>query len=201
MNRESEGEWYPTSREKRAKVVPAERELQIPRLPPDFLSGFVVSVNLMRLSLEKAAYVVVFESSVVGNPEFAPNDTGASRPRFSGAPTALRSFSGLSPSPSGLGSRFGGRPSPGFPVELGGFDELHAPFFMERRKRGSLQCSVAGNPGPGLTSMAILQCHFFLNLPEASWLLGMTKGRAVLTLTAVTEGWTEPQLKYLRRRR
>jgi hypothetical protein len=28
----------------------------------------------MRLSLEKAAYVVVDESSVVGNPEFAPND-------------------------------------------------------------------------------------------------------------------------------
>jgi hypothetical protein len=34
----------------------------------------VVSVKLMRLSLEKAAYVVVFESSVVGNPEFAPNE-------------------------------------------------------------------------------------------------------------------------------
>jgi hypothetical protein len=47
---------------------------QIPRLPPDFLSGLVVSVNLMRLSSKKAAYVVVFESGVVGNPEFAPND-------------------------------------------------------------------------------------------------------------------------------
>jgi len=35
-------------------------------------------------------------------------------------------------------------------VELVGFAELHAPFFMERRTRGSLQCSVAGNPGPGL---------------------------------------------------
>jgi hypothetical protein len=32
----------------------------------DFLSGLVVSVNRMRLSLEKAAYVVIFESSVVG---------------------------------------------------------------------------------------------------------------------------------------
>jgi hypothetical protein len=42
--------------------------------PPDFLSGLVVSVNLMRLSSKKAAYVVVDESSVVGNPEFAPND-------------------------------------------------------------------------------------------------------------------------------
>jgi hypothetical protein len=34
----------------------------------------VVSVKLMRLSLEKAAHVVVFESSVVGNPEFARDD-------------------------------------------------------------------------------------------------------------------------------
>jgi hypothetical protein len=41
-------------------------------------------------------------------------------------------------------------------VELGGSGELHAPFFMERRTRGSLQCSVAGNPGPGLASTAIL---------------------------------------------
>jgi len=30
----------------------------------------------MRLSSEKAAYVVVFESSVVGNPEFARDDKG-----------------------------------------------------------------------------------------------------------------------------
>jgi hypothetical protein len=51
-----------------------ERKLQVPRLPPDFLSALVVSVNLMRLSSEKAAYVVVFESSVVGNPEFARDD-------------------------------------------------------------------------------------------------------------------------------
>jgi hypothetical protein len=56
--------------------VGGERELQIPRLPPDFLSGLVVSVNRMRLSLEKAAYVAVFESSVVGNPEFARDDKG-----------------------------------------------------------------------------------------------------------------------------
>jgi len=49
-----------------------EGELQIPRLPPDFLSGLVVSVNFMRLSSKKAAYVVVGESTVVGNPEFAP---------------------------------------------------------------------------------------------------------------------------------
>jgi hypothetical protein len=36
----------------------------------------VVSVKLMRLSLEKAAYVVVFERRVVGNPEFARDDKG-----------------------------------------------------------------------------------------------------------------------------
>jgi hypothetical protein len=79
---------------------------QVPRLPPDFLSGLVVSVNLMRLSSKKAAYVVVDESSVVGNPEYAPNDTGGSGPRFSAAPTALprqagagRSFWGSVPSP------------------------------------------------------------------------------------------------------
>ena len=49
-------------------------KLQVPRLPPDFLSGLVAAVNLMRLSSKKAAYVVVYESSVVGNPEFARDD-------------------------------------------------------------------------------------------------------------------------------
>jgi hypothetical protein len=44
--------------------LPAEircwlRELQIPPLPPDFLSSFVGSANFMRLSSMKAAYVVV----------------------------------------------------------------------------------------------------------------------------------------------
>jgi hypothetical protein len=47
---------------------------QIPRLPPDFLSGLVVSVDFMRLSLLKAAYVAVDECCVVGNPEFARDD-------------------------------------------------------------------------------------------------------------------------------
>jgi hypothetical protein len=55
-----------------------ERELQIPfdfaqgRLSAssDFLSGLLVPVNLMRLSSKNAAYIVVDESSVVGNPEF-----------------------------------------------------------------------------------------------------------------------------------
>ena len=50
------------------------RELQVPRLPPDFLSGLVASVNSMRLSLKKAAYVALDESSVVGNPECARDD-------------------------------------------------------------------------------------------------------------------------------
>src|ERR1700721_780180 len=36
-----------------------EGALQVLRLPPDFLSDFVVSVRLMRLSLKKAAYVAV----------------------------------------------------------------------------------------------------------------------------------------------
>ena len=61
-------------------------------------------------------------------------------------PVVLHSI--LQPCRAGLS--LAGRPSPGFPVELGGFGELHAPFLMERRTRGSLQCSVAGNPGPGL---------------------------------------------------
>jgi hypothetical protein len=34
----------------------------------------VVSVNPMRLSLKKAAYVAVDECRVVGNPEFARDD-------------------------------------------------------------------------------------------------------------------------------
>jgi hypothetical protein len=68
------------------------------------------------------------------------SDAGVSGSRFSAAPTALGSSSGLIPSPSGLGSR------------------------------------LAAGP-PGLASLAILQCHFFLHLPQASGLPGMTKGR------------------------
>jgi hypothetical protein len=45
-------------------------------------------------------------------------------------------------------------------VKLGGFGKLHAPFFMERRTRGSLQCNVAGNPGPGLGAVMGLRAHF-----------------------------------------
>jgi hypothetical protein len=49
---------------------------QGPRLPPDFLSDLVVSIDIMRLSLLKATYVAVDESNVVGNPEFARDDKG-----------------------------------------------------------------------------------------------------------------------------
>src|SRR5271170_2792046 len=58
----------------RAVLLRPQVELQVPRLPPDFLSGLVVSVDFMRLSSKKAAYVVVDESRVVGNPEFARDD-------------------------------------------------------------------------------------------------------------------------------
>ena len=37
--------------------------------------------------------------------------------------------------------------SPGFPVEVGGFLELHAPFLTERRTRCRVRCRVTGNPG------------------------------------------------------
>jgi hypothetical protein len=73
--------WYPTQAKTRLEwgtqhPAGTEGELQIPRLPPDFLSGLVASVNLVRLSLKKAAYVAVDGSSVVGNPEFARDDKG-----------------------------------------------------------------------------------------------------------------------------
>jgi hypothetical protein len=74
----------------------------------------------------------------------APNDTVRADDGFSAAPTAL-----------GSSSESISRPLPGFPVDLGGFGALHAPFFMERRTRGLVQRCVAGNPGPGLAPMAI----------------------------------------------
>ena len=51
-------------------------------------------------------------------------------------------------------------------MELRDFGKLHAPFFTERRTRCRVQCRVAGNPGT----------------------LGMTKGRAALTLATITAG-------------
>jgi hypothetical protein len=64
---------------------------------------------------------------------------------------------------------------PGFPVELGGAGELHAPFLTERRTRGPVQCCVAGNPGT----------------------LGMTKGRVALSF-GVVAGSNEQQVPPLR---
>jgi hypothetical protein len=43
-------------------------ELQIPRLPPDFLSRVAASVNCMWFSLGRTTYVVAGESGEVGNP-------------------------------------------------------------------------------------------------------------------------------------
>jgi hypothetical protein len=57
-------------------LVVGKVKLQVPRLPPHFLSGLVASVNLVRLSIKKAAYVAVDWCSVVGNPEFARDDKG-----------------------------------------------------------------------------------------------------------------------------
>ena len=56
------------------KVEPAHSggELQIPRLSPDFLSSLVASLNLVRLSWRKAAYVTIDWYSVIRNPERAP---------------------------------------------------------------------------------------------------------------------------------
>ena len=91
------------------------------------------------------------------------------------------------PSPGRAGLTFGGRPygpqspdrflekhsqdgpaelqiprlrSSGFPVEVGGFLELHAPFLTERRTRCRVRCCVTGNPGrddkgKGVASMCI----------------------------------------------
>jgi hypothetical protein len=42
--------------------------------------------------------------------------------------------------------------------------QLHAPFLTEGRTRGSAQCCVAGNPGPGLASIAIFTVSFFPQL-------------------------------------
>jgi hypothetical protein len=38
-------------------------------------------------------------------------------------------------------------PNPGFPVNDGQVNELHAAFLDESRTRGPKWCSVAGNPG------------------------------------------------------
>jgi hypothetical protein len=52
----------------------AESGTADPSASSGFLSCFVVSIDLMLLSLLKAAYVALDWRSVVGNPEFTPND-------------------------------------------------------------------------------------------------------------------------------
>ena len=121
--------------------------------PPDFLWNLVASVNFMRLSSRKGAHAVLSSAAwqEIRVREMAKKCVVSviSRP--------LRGFFGFGAlffrSALGIRDRWriGGRDgfSPGFPVEFAGFGELHASFFTERRTRGSLQCSVAGNPGPG----------------------------------------------------
>jgi putative endonuclease len=50
-------------------------------------------------------------------------------------------------------SRVGTGTNPGFPVEAGGFDDLHAALFMESRTRGRCQQSEVGNPGSNRVTM------------------------------------------------
>jgi hypothetical protein len=92
----------------------------------------------------------------------APNDTGASGLRFSAAPTALRSCSELSPSHSGLGSRFGGRPSPGFPVELGGFDPTLVKVF-------EAMDSIGGYNGVEISGSTAMRVYSFSHIGKEYW--------------------------------
>jgi len=55
------------------------------------------------------------------------------------------------------------RPSPGFPVELGGFGKLHAPFLTERRTRGPRPAMRGRKSGSGTNH----GCDLFPGL--ASW--------------------------------
>jgi hypothetical protein len=43
-------------------------------------------------------------------------------------------------------------PPPGFPIEVRGFDELHAALLKESHRRGGRQQREVGNPGPELRS-------------------------------------------------
>jgi hypothetical protein len=79
-------------------------------------------------------------------------------------------------------------------VELGGFGELHAPFFMERRTRGSLQCSVSGNPGPGLPFMAIFAVSFLPQLAAGKFAARDDKGEGDASMESGC--WTEDVFLY-----
>jgi hypothetical protein len=85
----------------------------------------------------------------------APNDTGRGGRRFSAAPTARIIFDIDFPALSGWAHVW--RPAP---------------------STSSGQALWASHPWR-------LQCHLFLNLPQASRLLGMTRGRVRLTTAAV----------------
>jgi hypothetical protein len=104
-------------------------KLQIPPLPPDFLSGLVVSVDLMRLSLEKAAYVAVFESSVVGNPE-----SGRDEKVEGGAHLGSGGGGWTGPTGNPLGGTLGNRPLPtGFcPEEVLRGDRLRRDSILDQ---------------------------------------------------------------------
>ena len=110
--------------------------------PPDFLWNLVASGNFMRLSLRKGARAA---SSGVARQE-------SRVPRISCGIWWLRGTScaflygkaHAQPRPALRGRKAG---SPGFPVEFGGFGELHAPFFTERRTRGLVRRCEAGNRG------------------------------------------------------
>ena len=52
---------------------------------------------------------------------------------------------------------------PGFPVGIGGVEELYASFFTESRTRGSVQCGEAENPGSlGMTNFRVVAILGFL---------------------------------------
>ena len=83
---------------------------------------------------------------------FAPDFSTHVVPRLAGANMGHPSKGGRLWEPWDLGGRRGALQipplrSPGFPVELGGADALHAPFLTERRIRCLVQCCVTGNPG------------------------------------------------------
>jgi hypothetical protein len=105
------------------------------------------------------------------------DDTDASGPRFSAAPTALLSSSGLIPSPCPdflwnlvalanfmrLSLLKGARAA----SSSGAWQEIRVPGWAD----------VLATGPPGSHPWRFLQCRFFLNVQQASQLLGMTKKR------------------------
>jgi hypothetical protein len=108
------------------------------------------------------------------SPGCARDDTGRTDDRFSAAPTALGSSSGSISQPFRAGLTFGGSAPPGL-ASMATF----AVSFLPQLAAGK---SAAPNEQKiKLTeSISISSVHFTLNLPQASRLLGMTRGRATL---------------------